>query len=240
MVVNIERLQKFMASCGIASRRKCEEYILNGNVTVNGEIITTLGYKVDSSIDIIKFQGKDIKPVSNMVYIMLNKPEGVICSAKDEKQRMTVIDLVDVNERIYPVGRLDYDSSGLIILTNDGNIYNKIIHPSKKIDKKYIVKLTGIPNDDEINHFNKGIDIGGYITSPAEFKIIEKSKYNCNAQIIIHEGKNRQIRRMCDIIGHPVLSLKREAIGNISLGNLQKGKWRRLTQNELDYIFKLL
>lgn len=235
----IERLQKYMAGCGTASRRKCEEYITQGKVKVNGQIITELGYKVDSMTDTVIFEGRELKIEQNMRYIMLNKPEGIICSVKDEKGRKTVIDIINVEQRIYPIGRLDYDTSGLIILTNDGDVYNKIIHPSKKIDKKYIACINGFISNDEIVRFQNGIDIGGYITAASQIKVIKKLKQSCVVQIIIHEGKNRQIRKMCDAIGHPVLSLKRVSIGKINIGNLEIGKWRDLSKNELQYILNL-
>ena len=238
-----ERLQKYMARCGVASRRKCEELILSGKVKVNNKIINELGVKINSEIDIISYEGKVICPEEKKVYIMLNKPEGYITSVKDEKGRKTILDLVKVNERIYPIGRLDYDSSGLILLTNDGEIYNKIIHPRVKVGKKYIVLCKGEFTNDELVRFEKGIDIGGYITAKSKIKIIDKEKHrdgiNTLVEIIIHEGKNRQIRRMCEALGHKVISLKRIAIGDIKLGYLKKGEWRNLTEDELKYLNSL-
>lgn len=238
-----ERLQKYMARCGVASRRKCEELILSGKVKVNNKIINELGVKINSEIDIVYYEGKVIRPEEKKVYIMLNKPEGYITSVKDEKGRKTILDLVKVNERIYPIGRLDYDSSGLILLTNDGEIYNKIIHPRVKVGKKYIVLCKGEFTNDELVRFEKGIDIGGYITAKSKIKIIDKEKdrdgINTLVEIIIHEGKNRQIRRMCESLGHKVISLKRIAIGDIKLGYLKKGEWRNLTEDELKYLNSL-
>ena len=237
-----ERLQKFMARCGIASRRRCEEIILSGKVKVNGKIINELGIKINPEVDIVSYEGKIIKPEEKKLYIMLNKPEGYITSVKDEKGRKTILDLVKVEERIYPIGRLDYDSSGLILLTNDGEIYNKIIHPRVKVEKKYIVLCKGEFTKEELIKFENGVDISGYITAKSKIKILDKekdkktNKVNTLVEIIIHEGKNRQIRRMCEALGHEVITLNRVAVGNIKLGYLKKGEWRDLREDELKYI----
>ncbi|MBE6054791.1 MAG: rRNA pseudouridine synthase [Clostridium sartagoforme] len=240
-----ERLQKYMARCGVASRRKCEELILSGKVKVNDKIINELGVKINLDVDIVFYDGKMIKPEENKLYIMLNKPEGYITSVKDEKGRKTILDLVKVKERIYPIGRLDYDSSGLILLTNDGEIYNKIIHPRVKIGKKYIVLCKGEFTKDELIKFENGIDIGGYVTAESKIRIIDKEKNKMNnsintlVEITIHEGKNRQIRRMCEALGHEVITLKRIAVGEIKLGYLKKGEWRNLKKDELEYLNSL-
>ncbi|WP_291653938.1 pseudouridine synthase [Clostridium sp.] len=240
-----ERLQKYMARCGVASRRKCEEIILSSKVKINDKIVNELGVKIDPSKDKVYYNGKIILPEENKLYIMLNKPEGYITSVKDEKGRKTILDLVKVNERIYPIGRLDYDSSGLILLTNDGDIYNKIIHPRVEVEKKYIALCNGVFSDEEIKKFENGIDIGGYITANAKIKLIDKekdkktNKINSLVEIIIHEGKNRQIRKMCSALGHEVITLKRIAIGDIKLGYLKRGEWRNLTKEELNYINSL-
>ena len=234
-----ERLQKYMARCGIASRRKCEEIIIQGKVKVNGVIITELGTKVIGGSDIVEYNDTVISPEENKVYFALNKPEGYISSVKDEKDRLTVIDLVKVKERIYPIGRLDYDSSGLLILTNDGDIYNKIIHPRVEIIKKYVAVVEGEFNQEELDKFEQGIDIGGYTTAPATIKVISCTFNKTTVEIAIHEGKNRQIRKMCAALNHTVLSLKRISIGNIKLGDLKRGEYRNLTRYELDYINNL-
>lgn len=231
-----ERLQKYMARCGIASRRKCEEIILSGAVCVNGEKIFELGTKVDDEKDIVTVNGKIIKLEEKKVYIMLNKPEGIITSNNDEKNRKTVIDIVDVEERIYPIGRLDYDTSGLLLLTNDGDIYNRIIHPRKNIDKIYIAKVNGIFSEEEMSKFSTGVDIGDYITSDAKIKVLEKYKNSCLVEISIHEGKNRQVRKMCSVFNHEVLTLQRISVGELSLGNLKNGNWRYLTDSEIEYL----
>ena len=234
-----ERLQKFMASCGIASRRKCEELILSGKVKVNGVVVTELGVKVNGNKDKIEYNGKIIKPEEKKVYILLNKPEGYITSVKDEKNRKTVLDIVKVEERIYPIGRLDYDSSCLLLLTNDGNIYNKIIHPRVEITKKYIAVVQGEFKKQELEKFKKGVDIGGYITAKAEIKVLKYEDDKTTVEIGIHEGKNRQIRKMCAALNHNVLALKRISIGKIKLGNLKRGEYRDLTREELNYINSL-
>ncbi len=235
----MERLQKYMARCGVASRRKCEEFICSGRVKVNKHIITELGFKVDEEKDEVLVDNIAIKPEERKVYIMLHKPTGYICTVKDEKNRKTVIDLVPIKERIFPIGRLDYDSSGLLLLTNDGDIYNKIIHPREVINKIYIATVKGVFSKEEMVKFEGGIDIGGYITAESKIQILKESYDQCEVKIIIHEGKNRQIRKMCAALGHEVLSLKRIAIGDIKLGDLEKGKWRELNIKELNYIKKL-
>lgn len=236
-----ERLQKYMASCGIASRRKCEELILLGKVKVNGNIIEELGFKVNPLKDIVEYDGRVITKEEKKVYIMLNKPEDVITSVKDEKDRKTVIDIVKVNERIFPIGRLDYDSSGLILLTNDGELYNKIIHPRVELGKKYVAVVKGEVSLDDKEKFESGIDIGGYITAPAKLKMLEYShrKDLSTIEVCIHEGKNRQIRKMCSAINHEVISLKRVSIGNIRLGQLKKGEYRYLNDEEMKYLMSL-
>jgi 23S rRNA pseudouridine2605 synthase len=234
-----ERLQKFMARCGVASRRKCEKVITEGRVKVNDFVVTELGNKIDPDKDKVYVDNKIINIEENKVYIALNKPEGIVSTVSDEKGRKTILDLVKIKERIYPIGRLDYDTCGLIILTNDGDIYNKVIHPRQAINKVYLAILEGCPNQEEISKFCNGVDIDGYITAGADFEITKRIGFNCNAKITIHEGKNRQIRKMCEVIGHPVIALKRISVGNISLGNMEKGSWRNLTEDEIIYLKNL-
>lgn len=233
----IERLQKYMAHCGVASRRKCEDIIIENRVKVNDVIISELGFKIDTSKDIVKVDDKEITVEEKKVYIALNKPEGYISTVKDENNRKTILDIVKVDERIYPIGRLDYDTSGLILLTNDGDIYNKIIHPKFEKNKVYIAEIQGIPSSEDIKKFENGLDIGGYMTSKASIKVISSYKKTSEVEIVIHEGKNRQIRKMCSIINHPVIKLKRIEIGKIKLGNLKKGEWRYLNTDEIKMIF---
>ena len=234
-----ERLQKYMARCGVASRRKCEEIILSGAVKVNDVVINELGAKVDASSDVVKVNDKIISLEENKVYIMLNKPEGYITSNNDEKNRKTILDLVKVEERIYPIGRLDYDTSGLLFLTNDGDIYNKIIHPRKNIDKTYIAKVRGIFTEEELEKFRNGVDIDGYITSDAKIKTLQIFKGTSLVEIRIHEGKNRQVRKMCSALNHEVLTLKRVAIGKLNINDLEKGQWRHMTDREVEYLNNL-
>lgn len=235
----LERLQKYMAESGVASRRKSEEIIAAGRVKVNDIVVTELGYKIDRDKDNIYVDNKPIKIEENMIYIALNKPIKYISSVSDERGRKTILDIVDIKERIYPIGRLDYDTSGLILLTNDGEVYNKVIHPRQEIKKVYLANIKGIPSNEEITRFCSGVDIGGYITADAEFKIIKKEKASSIAQITIHEGKNRQVRKMCDAINHPVISLKRISIGKLKLGELNLGEYRFLSKSEIEYLKSL-
>jgi len=228
------RLQKYLALCGVASRRKAEEIITQGRVVVNGGIVTELGSKVKKD-DIITVDGKLVVPDKEMVYIMLNKPVGFITTVKDQFNRKSVLDLVKIEgKRIYPAGRLDYDTSGLLILTNDGDFTYDITHPGNAVDKVYHAEIAGIPTAEEIRKFEKGLLIEDYKTSPASFRILKNRGKSVLAEIIIHEGKNRQIRKMITAIGHEVVSLKRVAIGGLKLGNLREGKWKYLNKQDLD------
>ena len=236
----MERLQKYMADCGVASRRKSEEFIQRGMVTVNGQTVTELGIKVDPAKDEVKFKGKLIKPSGKKVYIVLNKPEGYVTTAKDQFNRPTVLDLVkDVKERLVPVGRLDYDTSGLLILTNDGDAVYKLTHPKNEINKVYEAKLFGVPDSNTINLFKNGITIDGVKTHPAKIELLKVDGRFSWCNITIHEGRNRQVRKMCQAARHPVASLRRVAEGKIELGDLKKGSWRYLTDKEIRYIKEL-
>ncbi|AJA48013.1 ribosomal large subunit pseudouridine synthase B [Clostridium pasteurianum DSM 525 = ATCC 6013] len=235
-----ERLQKFMASCGVASRRNCEKMIEEGKVKVNGIVVRELGVKVETDSDEVLVNNEKIFVEKKQIYIMLNKPEGYLCTLKDERGRKTVLDIVKVQERIFPIGRLDYDTSGLLLMTNDGDIYNKVIHPRKKVDKIYEATIKGYPSKEQIEKFCKGIDIGNYITAPANFMIIDGSERESKVKITIHEGKKRQIRKMCKCINHPVITLNRLSIGDIKLdSHLKKGQWRFLKDSEIDYLKNL-
>ncbi|NBI06605.1 pseudouridine synthase [Senegalia massiliensis] len=231
------RLQKFMAKAGIASRRKSEKIILDGRVTINNTMIKELGFKVDPKKDIIKVDNKKIFLEKEKIYIILNKPVGYITSVSDQFNRKTVIDLVSkVDQRIYPVGRLDYDTSGLLLLTNDGDLTYKMTHPSHEVNKTYIAEVKGIPNNEELKQFKEGLKIEDYITSPADINIIKKDKGKSTVKITIHEGKNRQVRKMCEKINHPVIKLKRVSFGDIRLNDLREGDYRFLTDKEIRYI----
>ena len=236
------RLQKFLAECGIASRRKCEEFILAGRVKVNEKIITELGTKIDPMQDKISFDGKEIKKnKDNYVYILLNKPIGVVTTAKDQFDRQCVLDIIKTDRRIIPVGRLDMYTSGALILTDDGDFIYKVTHPKHEITKTYTVTVKGILTDEEIENLNKGVKLDtGYITKPAKAKIIkiDKEKNISRAEIIIHEGKNRQVRKMCEAIGKKVIALHRTKIGNIDVKSLKVGQWRYLKDFEIsDLLF---
>ena len=235
-----KRLQKFLADAGIASRRKCEELILEGKIEVNGKVVTELGTKV-SEKDLVKYNGKIVKPEEEKVYILLNKPIGYVTTAKDQFNRDTVLDLVKINKRIVPVGRLDMYTSGALILTNDGEFVNMLTHPKNEINKTYNVTLKGTIMEEEIIQLEKGVEIdGGYITKPAKVKIlkIDKEKNISRIQITIHEGKNRQVRKMCESINKKVLALHRKSIGNIDVKDLELGNWRYLTDKEIDNLHK--
>ena len=235
------RLQKYMADCGIAARRKCEEYILSGQVKVNG-IIASLGIKVNLKTDVVEFRGKQVQyPEESKKYILLNKPIGYVTTVKDQFSRQTVLDLVKgIDARLVPVGRLDMYTSGALILTNDGEFVYKVTHPKYEIKKTYIATLIGIVQNEKIEELRKGVDIGGYITKPAKVKIIkiDKEKNISRIEIIIHEGKNREVRKMCEKVGYKVMALHRNKIGNIDDKNLKIGNWRYLSLDEVKSILK--
>lgn len=231
------RLQKFLASCGIASRRKCEELILAGKVEVNGKVVNELGTKVNIQKDEVKYNGKIIKPEEEKIYILLNKPIGYVTTVKEQFGRDKVTDLVKQNKRIVPVGRLDMYTSGALILTNDGELVNKLTHPKNKINKTYNVTVAGIVTEQDIENLKSGVEIdNSYITKPAKVKIlkIDNEKNISRVQITIHEGKNRQIRKMCQAINKRVLALHRSKIGNIEVRDLKLGTWRYLTKKEVN------
>lgn len=234
------RLQKFLAEAGIASRRKSEELILAGEISVNGNVVRELGVKINDKTDVVLYKGERVQPQSRKVYIMLHKPEGFVTTVKDQFGRASVADLVkDIDERIFPVGRLDYNTSGLLIMTNDGSLTYKLTHPKYEVSKKYMVKIYGEPDAKALKKFRNGMYIDGKKTKPAKIDITKKDERFSYAEITISEGRNRQIRKMCEEIKHPVASLKRIAVGELSLGDLPKGKYRPLTQKEIDYLKSL-
>ncbi|WP_305767749.1 pseudouridine synthase [Candidatus Epulonipiscium viviparus] len=232
------RLQKYLAAAGVASRRKSEEYIIAGKVKVNGVVVTELGTQVKDT-DIIKFNNKVVSIVTTKIYYMLNKPRGYITTAKDENGRKTVIDLIpNKNERVYPVGRLDYNTSGLLLLTNDGNFAYQLTHPKHTITKTYIVVVDGTVSNSQLQTLRTGVTIDDYTTKPSTAERIAITNNTTTLQIIISEGKNRQVRKMCAAIGHNVISLKRIAIGNVELNDLKTGKIRKLTKDEVAHFSK--
>ena len=230
------RLQKYLAEAGIASRRKCEEYITAGRVKVNGKIINELGTKVSPEKDEIYFDDKKIENKEELVYILLNKPIGYVTTAKDQFNRDTVMNLIKIKERVVPVGRLDMYTSGALLLSNDGNFVYKITHPKHEINKTYTVTLKGIVTKEDVEKLEKGVDIGGYTTKPAKVKILKTDieKNISRLEITIHEGKNRQVRKMCEAIEKKVQALHRTKIGNISVKTLKIGQWRYLTKKEIE------
>lgn len=231
------RLQKFIAMAGITSRRKAEELILEGRVKVNGIVVEELGTKIDPDKDIVLVDNKRIESVESKIYIILNKPEGYVTSLKDTHNSKVVLDLVkDIKERIFPVGRLDKDTSGLLIMTNDGDLAYKLTHPKHEVWKKYIALVKGHPDSNKLEMLRNGINIDGRMTSKAYVKLIKKNTRSTLLEISIHEGRNRQVRKMCEHIGHPVINLKRVSIGNIKLNGLEKGKWRYLSEKEIEYL----
>lgn len=234
------RLQKALAHSGVASRRRAEEYIREGRVKVNGQVVNEMGVVVTAN-DNIEVDGKPIKLESKKVYILLHKPKGYITSVSDPKGRKTVIDLIDgIEERIYPVGRLDYDSSGLLFLTNDGQFANFLMHPKHEILKTYIVTVKGKPSENAIQSLRKGIKIENYITAPAYVNVLSIYENKTKLEITIHEGRNRQVRKMCEKIGNPVIRLKRVAYGGVQLGNLKPGEWRYLTESEKKRLMEMM
>ena len=236
------RINKYIALCGVASRRKAEELILAGRVTVNDEVMTELSYEVDEENDIVKVDDKLIKEENKLVYILLNKPEGYITTVKDQFDRPSVLDLVsDIKERVYPIGRLDYETSGLLLLTNDGDLTYKLTHPKHEVDKTYVARVKGKLTKEEIERFKTGLKIEDYTTAPAKLKVIKYDEQRDSSllEIKIHEGKNRQVRKMCKAINHPVLRLRRSAMGKIKIGDCEIGKYRYLTEDEIKYLKNL-
>ena len=228
------RLQKYLASCGVASRRNAEKIILDGRVTVNGETITELGTQVDEGADTVCVDGKTVYPETEKHYLAYNKPVGEVTTVHDPEGRATVMDrFTDYPVRLFPVGRLDYDSEGLLLLTNDGELMNQLLHPSYEIRKSYLTKVSNMVTDDEIRSLRKGVMIDGRMTSPAEVRLIRHETFSTDLLITIHEGRNRQVRKMVEAIGHQVVRLKRVRFGPIQLGDLPSGMWRKLTDEEI-------
>lgn len=233
----MERLQKIISRSGVASRRKAEELILNGRVRVNGKVITELGSKADPRQDTIAVDGKRIEPEQPRMVVLLNKPDGYITSLRDPEGRPTVARLVDnIPVRLYPVGRLDYHTEGLLILTNDGDLAQKIEHPSHAISKIYIAKVKGIPEQSKIKKLREGIVLDGKKTLPAKFQILETRK-NAWVEVTLREGRQNQIRKMFESIDHPVIKLKRVAIGALRDDRLKPGEFRFLSTQEVQLVF---
>lgn len=234
----MERLQKVIANSGYCSRRKAEEYITLGKVKVNGEIIYELGTKVNED-DFIEIQGTPINKKEDKVYYLLNKPRGVVTTSKDDKNRKTVVDLIKTNKRIYPVGRLDYDTTGIILLTNDGELTNYLTHPKNEIEKVYVAKIKGLITKLDLQKICSGVIIDGFKTSKAKAKILKIDKKNNSSivELIIHEGKNHQVKKMFEAIGYEVLKLKRESIAFLTLDGVKSGEYRELSIKEVKKLY---
>lgn len=236
----MERLQKVIAHAGIASRRKAEELILQGKVTVNGEVVKQLGTKVGPN-DVVEVNGIKVEKEAP-VYFLFYKPKGVVTTVKDDKNRKTVLDFFpEVTERIYPVGRLDYDTSGILLMTNDGEFANLLTHPKYEIEKTYIAKVKGIPTREHLKQLQKGVRLDDGLTAPAKAKFLsaDKRKNTAIIELTIHEGRNRQVRRMFEKIGYPVMKLKRERYAFLDLTGLNAGEWRPLTPHEVKQLIVL-
>lgn len=232
------RLQKFLAQCGVCSRRKAEQYIKEGRVKVDGKLILEMGVQVDPTQNKVAFNNKLISVESELVYLLLNKPKGYVTTLSDPQGRPIVTSLIkDMSARLFPVGRLDFDTEGALLLTNDGALAQKVQHPSYNTNKSYEAVVTGSPDPEKIRHLEQGILLEGKMTSPAKVKILRKKGRNTILKIIIHEGRKRQIRKMCTFIGHHVIHLRRTAYGQLTLGRLALGEYRDLTPSEIKKIF---
>lgn len=228
------RLQKYLAICGVASRRNAEKMIQDGKVQVNGITVTEMGVQVDENLDRVCVGGEEVHPEAEKHYLAYHKPIGEVTTASDPEGRATVMDRFrDYPVRLFPVGRLDYDSEGLLLLTNDGDMMNRLLHPSHEVSKVYLVKASNQVTDEEIRRLRAGVMIEGKLTSPAQVRLIRREAFDTVLLVGIHEGRNRQVRKMLEAVGHQVVNLKRVEFGPISLGDLPRGQWRRLTEQEI-------
>ena len=232
------RLNKFLSNSGLASRRKCDEIIAEGKVIVNGKVVSELGYQINERKDKVIVEGKVIKLPSSFVYIKLNKPKGYACTAHDEKGRKTIYDLIDCEERLFSVGRLDYDTEGLILLTNDGDFANCVAHPKYEMEKEYRVTCEGEIKESELAVMRKGVVVDGKRMPSAKVEKLSFENGFTKLSVVINEGQNRQVRRMFEAIGHEIKLLKRVRIGNVRLGGLSRGEYRDLTQEELNSLVR--
>lgn len=227
------RLNKYIASCGVCSRRKADDIIQKGNVKVNGKTVENFGVQIDEKKDIVEVYDKKIKLEKSKLYLMLNKPKGYITTNDEQFMRPSTVELINEDIRVFPVGRLDMDTEGLLVFTNDGDFANKVIHPKNKIEKTYVVRFKeGEADPKKIEKMKKGVDIGDYVTKPAKVRLMSKNQL----EIIISEGKNRQIRKMCEVVGIDVYDLKRTKIGMLELGDLKVGEYRKLKTSEIKLI----
>lgn len=231
------RLQKFIADAGIASRRTAEKMIARGDVKVNGEVVTEMGIKIDPMVDEVMYKSKVLRKVAAFEYYLLHKPVRVVSTAADEKGRTNVVEMIkDSHHRLYPVGRLDFMSSGLIILTNDGDLTYRLTHPSHEVEKEYRVKLAPPISLEDVKKLRAGVSLDGEMTQPCKIKLLKDNKNTQTYAIILKEGKNRQIRRMVETVGSKVVQLERVAIGKIKIGSLKYGQYRPLTKDEVVYL----
>ncbi|MBN2244829.1 MAG: rRNA pseudouridine synthase [Candidatus Aminicenantes bacterium] len=231
------RLNKYLSKCGAASRREADRMILSGRVRVNGRVVSTLGAKIDEEKDIVELDGQKIVKKKSLIYLVLNKPPGYVVTRKDPTGRPTVMDLIPVSMRhLYSVGRLDYDSRGLLLLTNDGELAHRLMHPRYEIWKSYLVKVKGMPDADSIKILEKGIFLEGKKTAPAHVTRIKSSPERSLMKIELREGRKHEVKKMWAAVGHPVLDLKRIELGGIKLDRLKPGKWRDLTKKEVDLL----
>ena len=237
----MERLQKVIANLGYCSRRKAEELIVAGKVLVNGNVVVELGTKVGKN-DIIEVEGMVLDKDYNYEYYLLNKPRGVITASSDDKGRKTVVDIIDTNTRIYPVGRLDYDTTGVLLLTNDGEFANGLMHPVNEIDKVYIAKVEGILSGYDVKRLKSGVVIDGYKTSKCRVKVksIDKEKNTCIVELVIHEGRNHQVKKMIESVGKKVIKLKRERFAILTTQGLNAGEYRKLTNKEIAVLYSMI
>ncbi len=231
------RLNKYIASCGAASRRGADALVEAGRVTVNGSVVKSHGIDIDEKSDTVCVDGTELCPETEKIYIMLNKPAGVLCTCHDDRGRKTVLDIVkDVDERLFPVGRLDYNTEGLLLMTNDGDFAYRCTHPSHEQNKTYFAKVKGELTEQTIRRLERGIEIDGRMTSEAKIIVMERTDSVSSLSITIHEGRNRQVRKMFEAVGCHVYFLKRTAIGHLSLGNLGLGQWRHLTGKDFSLL----
>jgi 23S rRNA pseudouridine2605 synthase len=235
-----ERLQKVIAQAGIASRRHAEQLIVEGRVKVNGKVVTELGTKVQIDKDSISVNGKPLVSVKQKYYILLNKPRGYVTTMSDPQGRKTVADLIkNIPTRLHPVGRLDYDTEGLLLMTNDGELTQALTHPKHEIKKTYSVKVEGIPSTPDLERLAYGVELEDGVTAPAEVGLLDVQDGNGILEITIHEGRNRQIRRMCEAVGHPVIRLKRKRLAFLTLEKVARGRYRHLTTREISELKNL-
>lgn len=233
------RLNKFLAECGVCSRRKADEIIAEGRVTVNRKTVSEMGFDVDEKKDVVYLDGKKIVPVTHYEYIMFNKPKGCVTTMSDDKGRKTVYDFIGREKRFVPVGRLDYDSEGLLLFTNDGELTHKLTHPSNEIPKTYVVKIEGEISESDMAILRKGVTVNGVKYSRCKVKFTGEENGLSRLEVVIFEGKNREIRRMFEAVEKNVVFLKRVAIGDLRLGGLSRGGFRELNEFEVDYLKRL-